>query len=186
MDVRARVCTGEDWPGVGEPLHVVIGGRGLIGTALVHELASRDRRYWASSRDRNCAEWEFFLDLTDPTEVAFPADMRPTDIVYLVAAMPGFAACEGNAQSWRINVDAQIALARWFKRSFVVFVSSDSVEWAGGTAYARQKAQVESYIQSIDGAIVRPARVTPPRAAEFARCLVDVALQRKIGVTRWA
>ena len=68
---------------------------------------------------------------------------------------------------------------------FVVYVSSDAVEWCGATAYARQKAQVESYIQAIDGAVIRPTRVTPALVGDLARLMVDVGLNRKQGVHRW-
>lgn len=164
--------------------HFVVGGRGMIGSAVVHELVIRGMDVFWSTREReDLTHREHHLDLKNVPDMLGVG--RPA-VVYLVAATHGFAACEGNAESWRVNVDAQIALARMVRQyAFVVFVSSDAVEWASGTAYARQKAQVESYIQAIDGGIVRPARVLPSRAAEVARVIVDVGVNRKVGVTRW-
>jgi hypothetical protein len=104
-------------------------------------------------------------------------------VVYLVAAVPKFAECEKNPDTWRVNVDAPIALARLFPSAFKVFVSSDAVEFAGNTAYARQKAHVEGYMQSIDAAIVRPNRISD--APKFAEYLIEVGQGRRPGLFRW-
>ena len=167
--------------------HLIIGGRGLIGTALRAEL---ERQFLigligpfvATTRRASDADdgWLLYRLGDDP------AALPEAETVYLVAAAPGFAACEGSAQSWVVNVDAQIAIARRYRGAgFVVYVSSDAVEWCGATAYARQKAQVESYIQAIDGAVIRPTRVTPALVGDLARLMVDVGLNRKQGVHRW-
>ena len=158
--------------------HFIIGGHGLIGTAVRAELDRRCEDYGYTSRRGDAR----FLDLTKP----IPDDLPDAGVVYLVAAMPGFATCEGNGHSWIVNVDAQIGIARQYRdRSFVVYVSSDAVEWCGGTAYARQKAQVESYINAIEGAVVRPTRVPPDMAPALAAMLIDVGNGRKQGTHRW-
>lgn len=163
--------------------HLVIGGNGLIGTALCEELERRNLTFICTTRRSSESLGPKFMFRLGHDE---PAELPDAGIVYLVAATPGFAACEGNAESWVVNVDAQIAIARRFKATaFIVYVSSDSVEWGGVTAYARQKAQVEAYIQAIDGAIVRPSRVVPAMAPDFAKLMVDVGLRRQQGVTRW-
>jgi nucleoside-diphosphate-sugar epimerase len=166
--------------------HLVIGGNGLIGTALCDELARRNNDHLATTRRTD-----------DPNKLLFvlgkddPYLLPQASVVYLVAARPGFSACEGDAESWVVNVDAQIAIARRFIRhnpsrvAFIVYVSSDAVEWCGGTAYARQKAQVEAYIQSIDGAIIRPTRVTPVTVKAVAGLMIDVGIARTSGVHRW-
>lgn len=161
--------------------HLVIGGYGLIGSALCAELTSRQVPFVATTRRTQQEHAMAFYDLRRSD----PASLPPASIVYLVAGMPGFATCEGNRLSWRVNVDAAIALARHYRHSFVIFISTDAVEWCGATAYAREKAQVEPIIHAIDGAIVRPAKVTPERAGEFAKALAEVARARKPGVFRW-
>ena len=164
-------------------LHLVIGGNGLIGTAVCEELERRSLPFICTTRrSSESLGPKFMFRLGDDD----PAELPGASIVYLVAAAPGFAACEGSADSWVVNVDAQIAIARRFKPSaFVVYVSSDAVEWCGATAYARQKAQVESYIQAIDGAVIRPTRVLPASAGDLAKLMIDVGENRKQGVHRW-
>jgi nucleoside-diphosphate-sugar epimerase len=164
--------------------YLVIGGTGLVGSALVNELNNFNRVFGYTSRR---GEGPIKFDL----ETSHPNSLPDAGVVFLVAAMPGFAVCESNRLTWLINVDAQIALARRFARgsnitpAFVVYVSSEAVEIAGATAYARQKAAVESFIHTIDGAIVRPARIAPDRARDFARFLIKVGDDRRTGVYRW-
>ncbi len=173
-------------------MHLVIGGRGLIGTALCAELALRDIAFTATCKRLNHLN-EIKLDLLDlvvnDREHKIRKSLPPAEVVYLVAAKTGFGACEGDRSSWIVNVDAPIMIARHYKYSgignpHIVFISSDAVEYCGATAYARQKAQVESYIQAIDGAIVRAGRVGP-RVNELARLIADVGVQRRVGLTRW-
>jgi nucleoside-diphosphate-sugar epimerase len=165
-------------------MHLVIGGHGLIGTALCNELRTRGLPFQGTHR---FDPMMIYLDLRDPKN--WPS--ISVSVVYLVAAIPGFPKCEGNRDSWVVNVDAPIALARHFHhgggatQAFPVFLSSDTVEWSNA-AYPRQKAQVEAYINSIDGAIIRPSKVAPERAGELAKVIVDVGLSRKPGVTRWS
>ena len=67
----------------------------------------------------------------------------------------------------------------------IIFISSDAVETCGGTAYARQKAAAEAYMRTINAAIIRPGRIAPERAREFAAFVVDVALSHRSGIHRW-
>ena len=175
-------------------MHLVIGGRGLVGTALCAELAIRDIAFTATCKRLNHLN-EIKLDLLDlvanDLEQKIRKSLPPAEVVYLVAAKTGFGACEGDRSSWIVNVDAPIMIARHYRtwplftyRCHIVFISSDAVEYCGATAYARQKAQVESYIQSIDGAIVRAGRVGA-RVGELARVIADVGVQRRVGLTRW-
>lgn len=162
-------------------MHLVIGGRGLIGGALVEKLFHRDLAYSFTSRRKEAA---YRCDLAKLDVDSLP----PASFVYLVAALPRFADCEALRESWIVNVDAPIAIARHYhKGAFVVFMSSDTVEYAGSTAYGRQKAHAEAYMQSIDAAIVRPVgKVMPERAPELAGFLIDIALRRASGVHRWS
>lgn len=165
--------------------HLVIGGDGFIGSAVCAELERRQCEFIETTRrDSQALGAQFFfrLGIDDPHEL--PA----AEAVYLIAAMPKFQDCEGNPTAWLVNVDAQIAIARTARAksgAFIVFISSDCVEWCGSTAMARQKAQVESFIQTIDGAIIRPTRVAPALVGDLAREIVRVGLDRKPGLVRW-
>ena len=164
-------------------MHLVIGGRGLVGTALVHHLISRNLPLIATTRHED--ESLFKLDLSEPERWK---RLPMADFVYLVAAIPKLAYCEEHPDlSWRVNVDAPISLAKNYSRwhAFVTFVSSNAVEVCGNTAYGRQKAAAEAYMHTIDAAIVRPSRVPPERATDLAGFLVQIALRRRIGVHHW-
>lgn len=165
------------------PRHLVIGGDGFIGSALVRELGRRNvTRAMTTRRAFHTLPCEVKpYDLLTSS----PEDLPRADIVYLVAGIPTFMACEGNPFSWRINVDAPLAIVRNMRDAFCVFISSDAVEWCSATAYARQKAHVESAISSRRAAVVRPIRVEPNRVTEFAEYLVNVGLSREPGLYRW-
>lgn len=156
-------------------MDLIVGGRGLIGTELRRQIGS------CCYTTRQHGEGEY-LDLMNPEIDHLPA----AKIVYLVAGVGGYKPCEGNSDAWRINVDAPIAIARAMakKGAFIVFVSSESVEW-GNSAYARQKAQAESYMNTIDAAILRPAKVTAANVSDFVKSAVAIAEARKPGVFRW-
>jgi nucleoside-diphosphate-sugar epimerase len=173
----------------GELRHLLIGGDGLVGRALCAEIPS----IAYTSRRRDTAGIKF--DLLDD-----PASLPDADTVYLVAGVPSFMACEAGPTSWLVNVDGVIAVAERYRApvvdekfdgvpwgyTFLVYVSSNCVETAGGTALARQKAHVESYMRTRLAAIVRPAKITPETAPKFARFLASIGEARKPGVYRWA
>lgn len=166
-------------------MHLVIGRDGLIGSALVAELHRRGLPCFGTTR-RNQTD-AMFLDLSHPID---EDNLIPiwTGVIYLVAAMPKFQDCALEREAWRVNVDAPITLARHYasasRGAFVVFISSDAVEWSG-EALARQKAHVESYMRTINAAIIRPARVTQERAPEFASFVVQKAIDQHVGVSYW-
>jgi dTDP-4-dehydrorhamnose reductase len=173
-------------------MHLVIGGRGLIGTAVVAELDRRKLDYRFTTRNQGRLwDKEIFLDLEmvsnsyNVKNNYLPNLDGLGDVLYLIAAMPGLYQCEGNRTSYRVNADAPVALARRYKTSFVVFISSDAVENAGLVNYARAKARVENYIDTIDGAIIRPSKVTAETAASLAGVAVHVGMNRISGVTHW-
>jgi nucleoside-diphosphate-sugar epimerase len=175
-------------------MHLVIGGRGLIGAAVVAELERRKLHYFFTTRNQGRLwDKEIFLDLEmvsnsyNVKNNYLPNLDGLGDVLYLIAGMPGLYPCEGNATTFRVNADASIALARRYKTSFVVLISSMAVENAGIVNYARAKAHVENYINTIDGAIIRPgpAKVTAETAASLAGVVVHVGMNRISGVTHW-
>lgn len=162
--------------------HLVIGGDGFIGSAVRQELAGRGATLaWTSRRHAASAPPRWRFDLRDD-----PAVLPDADLVYLVAAVPTFLACETDRESWRVNVDGTIAVAQRFPDAFLVFVSSDSVEWCGSAALARQKSQVEGYLRHRRAAILRPTRVNRSGVLLFAQFAVDLALVARAGVHSWS
>ncbi len=163
-------------------INLIVGGNGLVGTALRSALERKEIMFDFTSRTLDGTLNQIRLDLMSVPNF-WHCDY---DVVYLVAAVPKFAECERDPATWRVNVDAPIAMARLFPKAFKVFISSDAVEFAGNTAYARQKAHVESYMQSIDAAIVRPSRIPPENADMFAEYLIAVGQGRRPGLFRWS
>jgi nucleoside-diphosphate-sugar epimerase len=166
-------------------MHLVIGRDGLVGSALMAQLAERGLPHIGTTR-RNRLDAQY-LDLSEP----LPAEMMPlwSGVVYLVAAKPNFQGARCDPDAWVVNVDAPIAIARHYRTQssgvFIVYISSDAMEWEYGTALAVQKMQVESYMQTIDAAIIRPARIGKDRAHEFADFVIGTALAKRAGVSRW-
>lgn len=159
--------------------HLLIGSNGVLGSALLKCLEERKIDFMQTTRAA--------LDLASSDELlsAKLSHLRPS-VVYLVAAVTGMMRCRAEPMTWVVNADAPVAIARQFKPySFVVFVSSSAVEEAPEHPYAIQKAHVESYIHTIDGAIIRPYKFGPDRAPQLADFIIDVGVNRKVGVHRW-
>jgi hypothetical protein len=55
----------------------------------------------------------------------------------------------------------------------------------GASAYARQKALAELGVRLIGGAVVRPARIEPPRVGNLCELMLDVGSKRLPGVHHW-
>ena len=125
------------------------------------------------------------MDIGDPAQIA---KLPAADLVYLVAAIPSFVHCEADPRgTWRVNADAPVALARYYRSAFVVFVSSDAVEFCGKTEYGRQKAYVESILLAWDHvAVVRPTRISREVAPKVADYMLGVAMNRRPGLYRWS
>ena len=161
---------------------LVVGGRGLVGSALVAELRRRGRPFFYTTRDGRDGGIEFDLTTT------FATVLPDVDAIYIVAAVASFVPTERDrAHSWRTNVDGPIGVIRRYRApAFVVCVSSDAVEYASGTELARQKAQVEAVALARENvAVVRPSRITSDRVADFARLLANVGERREAGLFRW-
>lgn len=171
-------------------LHVIVGGDSRLGQALDRKLAGQS--VVRTSRRLDTAD--LYLDLLDPklSDLEFPD--APRVILYLVAAMTGVVQCERDPDSWRVNADAPALLALAARdcnsRSCswrTVFVSSDAVECAPHTAYAKQKAHAESVVLSCGGRVVRPARIgNAQQYEEVAELLLRVGVAPHISsITRW-
>ena len=87
---------------------LVTGAAGYIGSALVRHLEAEGHMVIGTTRQT--------LNLLD----IGPHTLLPADIAFLCAAKTRFIDCERDPDAYRINVDAQIELARYFPR--VVFL----------------------------------------------------------------
>jgi len=149
-------------------VNLVTGCTGLLGKSLLRHLGTDAQYYNARLED-------------EPAAFGY-------DCAFLCAGTKGFAENEGNRESFRSDVDGNIRLARHLLKqgTFVVFVSTDAVEWALHTAYARNRFMVELAIGNEPNVgIFRPAKFTQETVAEVARACAEVGLKRKEGLTRW-
>lgn len=152
----------------------ITGGSGLLGTALRHYLGDHNNIY-APKRKH--------FDLDTGTY-----DDWGNQVAFLCAGTKGFAENEGNRQSFRSDVDGNIRLARHLLKqgTFVVFVSTDAVEWALHTAYARNRFMVELAIGGLPNvAIFRPSKFDASNVVGVAKACAEVGLNRIEGLTRW-
>src|SRR3990167_3616378 len=147
---------------------LVTGATGVLGSAIVARGAQ-----------------PFEMRLEDVPNV-FTITRHDWDAMILCAGTKGFAECEGNRKAFRADVDGNIRLARHLLKhgTFVVFVSTDAVETALGSAYARNRFMVELAIGGLPNvAIFRPGRFTKDNVAEVAKALAHVGLNRIEGLT---
>jgi dTDP-4-dehydrorhamnose reductase len=161
--------------------YCVIGGEGVIGAALVHDLRCGGVNVtWSTRRKPTNAKQEFFLDLADPCLPPLPQ----ADVVLLTASVTRIADCRSDPlNTWRVNVEAQarIAEAALAKKAFVVFLSTTHV-FDGSRAfpkpedpcspcsvYGQQKAEAESALLVLGNelAVVRLGKVIGRHLALF-------------------
>lgn len=157
---------------------LVVGATGILGAALMKD--ERLGARWGTTRKAIHGYVTYDLDSEAP-----PQSPRP-DLAFLCAGTKGYAECEGNRKAFRSDVDGNIRLARYLvaQGTFVVFVSSDAVEWALHTAYARNRFMVELAVGALPGtAIFRPARFDAKTVPAFA--CAQVGLDQREGLTRW-
>lgn len=170
---------------------LVIGGRGLIGTALVRGLVSE---YGAKSVTYTTRTGEPSPHLPDAAACVKLDLLGPRlpagkfNVVYIVAANPKLIECE-KPGAWRVNADGPAALVlqnrQLFDPAHVVFVSSDVVEIAPQLSYAAQKLYVESLVLATSGAVVRPGRCSPETVGSLVRVLIRAGQQITQGLVRW-
>ena len=114
-----------------------------------------------------------------------PDQLMTADTAYLCAGVNGIRENEGNEISWRTNVDGTIAVVKLLPGAFVVYLSSNAVEWSD-TSYARQRAAVESFLHARGrAAIVRVQKVTKDNVAQFVLFLVKIGQKQRDGVYHW-
>jgi dTDP-4-dehydrorhamnose reductase len=167
------------------PAILVVGGDGLVGSALAACLASRGRRVLATTRRTECVSAQRpLLDLGMPDAFEIP------DGVYracIVAATTNYGRCETDPDAWRINVETIPRLAaRLLEHGLrVSFLSTNTVfggerPWpaeddphAPGIAYATQKSEGEAAIATFADrlgardrlSVVRLTKVLDPSTA---------------------
>jgi dTDP-4-dehydrorhamnose reductase len=165
-------------------MQLIIGGDGILGTALRGCLDKAGVDAIVTTRRLVTPPWprSMHLDLSKPIP-----DLPPADVVYIVAAVPQIIVCERDPKTWTINADAPVAIAKQYawRGEFVVFVSSDAVQYAEGFAYARQKAHAEAFMNTINAAIIRPGRFTHETVDGLARLILDVGMYCRAGVHQW-
>ncbi len=147
-------------------MNLVVGATGLLGSELM------------KMRDMEAATFRL-EDNVDP---------KNYDVAFLCAGTKGFAECEGNRKAFRSDVDGNIRLGRtlWRSGTFVVFVSTDAVEWGLHTAYARNRFLVELALGGLPNiAIFRPGKFDNHNAVHVARACARVGINKIEGLTRW-
>lgn len=168
---------------------LIVGSDGRLGSALmdiVPDPIGTTRRHHepADARGRRL----FFLDLLTWSPARYPDTPVPAR-AYLCAGTNGLRECEGNVGAFRQDVDGNIRLAKWLiaKGAFVLFVSSNSVEWGLGNAYARNRAMVEMALaMSPRVAIVRAEKFSRAGAVILSRFCRDIAEREADGVHHWS
>lgn len=116
-----------------------------------------------------------------------PVDLPDADIVYLCAGVNGQPRCEGNPVAYKTNVDGTIGITRSYvnRGSFVVWISSSTVQWAN-SQYSRMKALVETvFITMPNVGIVRAGRVLDSNVNDLCKTMIQVGRGRVQGLTCW-
>ena len=153
---------------------LVTGAGGFIGASLVKTLQELDMEVLGTTRE--------VLDLLNLGDLE---RLGGHDIVYLCAAKTRFIDCESDPTAYRINVDAQIALARHFGYAKIVYLSSEAVEKALHTAYGMHKALVEMGLGAVcSPRIARLSKVTAETLQSCCDWLADLP-RKPPGVDRW-
>lgn len=168
--------------------NLIVGVDGMIGSALYAEAKRQELDVVGTTRRVSGLDrigWRVnglaYLDLVRKTFAPPKAD-----VAFICAGIVGYKHCEGNAESWRVNVDGTIALIDTLleQGSFVVFMSSDAVEHMPSTAYGLQKAAVEAFLRTRarrESAYVRAGRVDGDCLAPLCNLLLLVGSEKLSG-----
>lgn len=128
---------------------------------------------------------EFYYDLL----TSRPSVLPEAETVYLIASMTRFRDCEINPDAYAVNVDAQVAIAAHFKKSHIVYISSEAAEWPNQTAYGSQKRFCELSLLAVCGydrlCVVRPRKIMPEAIDSFCVYLAHLGRNKNCGVYRW-
>ena len=117
---------------------LVTGAGGFIGGALVKTLQELDQDVMGTTRE--------VLDLLALGDLS---RFGHQDVVYLCGGKTRFIDCESDPTAYRINVDAQLAIARHFLGAKIIYLSSEAVERGLHTNYGMHKALVETALWGI-------------------------------------
>jgi nucleoside-diphosphate-sugar epimerase len=154
---------------------LVTGSDGLIGKALVKTLQELTADVTPANRE-----------VLDHLNLGDLSRLGEQDIVFLLAGKTRFIDCESDPTAYRVNVDAQLQLARHFSASRVVFVSSEAVEKALHTNYGMHKALAETGLWGVCapriGRICK--KVTPQTLQACCDWLAELP-RKPPGVYRW-
>lgn len=154
----------------------IIGANGHIGSKLADVLIAR--KHSANLVTRRPGKDIKPFDLRSPD-----AHLPDADVTFLCAAMAKFIDCESNPESWRVNVDAPIAIAK--RVPYMVHLSSDAVERALHTAYGMQKAFAEMALTAMPNVLIaRLPRVTSDNIGTICERMVELAERGASGTVR--
>jgi nucleoside-diphosphate-sugar epimerase len=160
-------------------MELIIGIDGMVGGALYREALARGQN--ANGTSRRHGSKHHFLDL----EKSSLDDLPVSSVAYICAGIVGYKNCEGNPQSYRVNVDGTLRLIKKLQEqgAFIVFMSSDAVECMLTTSYGLHKALVETYLRSVEQcAIVRSGRIEKSTLPEICDLLLKIGGQRLSGI----
>jgi dTDP-4-dehydrorhamnose reductase len=157
-------------------LELIIGVDGFIGRNLYRHLPHA----MTTTRRSNRLENSHYCDLLRP------GPLPEADIIYLCAGINGTLTCAQDPQrAWRTNVDGPIWVAEHYRESFVVWISSTTVEWLN-EHYGRQKREAEAYLRGmVHVGIVRAGRVLQSNVDDLCKLMIDIGRDRKRGIVLW-
>ena len=147
-------------------MNLVVGASGVLGSAIMQKTKAH-----AYPGRLEAQGWSFNYE-----------------VAYLCAGTKGFRENEGNQKSFQADVDGNVRLAKMLLKagSFVVFISTEAVEWGAQTAYARNRLLVEQALWMQDNtAIIRPGKFDRNTVGPLADLCLKVANQKLEGVHYW-
>ena len=150
----------------------IFGSDGLLGRALLRRLP------YALGMTRQ----HYDLATSDPKTIP------DCSLAYLCAGTKGFKECEGNTEVFRADVDGNIRLAKHLlrMRAFVVFISTEGVEWGSNLSYAKNRMLVEMALVMQDNvAIVRPGKFHDANVNDLADFCAQIGELKLEGVHYW-